>query len=173
MIFYFSKAYIWFLKATNKVLGTWNLCICFESQSVRISKMCAQSIALKLQIILKVLKVKIEYKQLIDLRSDLVFLTLPSAILYINMQPSTQEREEKHMRETERGGSIICVCQYVYSGNSESGTFSLGLFSSVYGEWWGTTLPERKASFPSPNPIPSCSDEERSVSNLCFPPSVE
>lgn len=39
------------------------------------------------------------------------------------------------MREMERAGSsIICVCLRVYSGNSESGTFSLGLVSSVYGE---------------------------------------
>lgn len=59
------------------------------------------------------------------------------------------------MIEMKRGSSIICVCLCVYSGNSESGTFSLGLVSSVYGEQWGTTLPERKASFPSPNPLPS------------------
>lgn len=74
------------------------------------------------------------------------------------------------MRGIERRSRIICVCLCVYSGNSESGTFSLGLFSSVYGEWWGTTLPERKASFPSLNPLPSPADGERSVSNLCFHP---
>lgn len=47
------------------------------------------------------------------------------------------------------GNSLV----HVYSGNSESGTFSSSPFSTVYTERRGRTLPERKASFPSPNEI--------------------
>lgn len=51
--------------------------------------------------------------------------------------------------------------------------FLWGLFSSVYGERRGTTLPERKASFPKPQTSRVGGGWRRcSVSDLCFPPGA-
>lgn len=86
-------------------------------------------------------------------------------------------------------GAVYYVhSRLVYSGKTESGAsffccssvffFLRGLFSSVYGERRGTTLPERKASFPKPQTSRVGGEEEGrwrrrcSVSNLCFPPGA-